>query len=154
MAIDRTRKVAFAEGHPRTKRVVAAAFLRRIPGKLPHQGHTVLTDNGVPFTPQAHPFLPGGHRFDRICREYGVAHRLTKPAHPWTNGPIERVNRTIEEATVQRSHCQMTQELNEHLQAFLLACNHAKRLQTLRSLTLPPRIYLCAVAIEPHYFYP
>lgn len=31
------------------------------------------------------------------------------------------MNRTIEEATVQRFHYQTTSELNEHLQAFLLA---------------------------------
>jgi len=64
-----------------------------------------------------------------------VAHRLTKPAHPWTNGQVERMNRTIKEATVKRFHYQSTQELNGHLQAFLLAYNHAKRLKTLRGLT-------------------
>ena len=90
VAIDRTRKVAFAELHPHAKRVVAAVFLRRVlyklpnkvPDKLPNKVHPVLTDNGVPFTPPAHPFLPGGHRVDRISREYGVEHRLTKPAPP------------------------------------------------------------------------
>ena len=45
------------------------------------------------------------------------------------------MNRTIKEATVQRFHYQTTNELNEHLQAFLLAYNHAKRLKTLRGLT-------------------
>ena len=132
MAIDRTSKVAFAELHPRAKRVVAAGFLRRLLDKLPYHVHTVLIDNGVKFTPQPHQFLPGGHRFDRICREYGVEHRLTKPAHPCTNGQVERMNPTIKEAFVQRFHYQSTQELNEHLQAFLLAYNHAKRLKTLR----------------------
>ena len=82
VAIDRTSQVAFAERPPRAKRVVAAEFLRRVLDKLPCKVPTVLTDNGVPFTPQAHQFLPGGHRFDRICREYGVEHRLTKPTHP------------------------------------------------------------------------
>ncbi|GAC1593444.1 MAG: hypothetical protein NVS3B25_15280 [Hymenobacter sp.] len=62
------------------------------------------TDNGVPFTPQAHPFLPGGHHLDRLCRASGVEHHLTKPAHPWTNGPVERLNPTIQEATGQRFH--------------------------------------------------
>ena len=79
--------------------------------------------------------LPGGPSFDRVCREYGVEHRLTKPAHPWTNGPVEHTKRTINEATVKRCHYQSTQELNEHLQAFLLAYNHARRLKTLRGLT-------------------
>ena len=142
VAIDRTSKGAFAELHPRAKRVVAAEFLRRVLDKLPCKGHTVLTDNGVQFTPQAHQFLPGGHSFDRICREYGVEHRLTKPAHPWTNGQVERMNRTIKEATVRRYHYQSTDELNEHLQAFLLAYNHAKRLKTLRGLT--PHEFVCA----------
>ena len=82
VAIDRTRQVAFAELHPLAKRVVAAEFRRRVLEKLPYKVHTILTDNGVRFTPQAHQFLPGGHRFDRICWEYGVEHRLTKPAHP------------------------------------------------------------------------
>ena len=133
-AIDRTSKVAFAELHPQAKRVVAAELLRRVRNKLPDKGHPVLTDNGVPCTPQPHHFLPGGHRFDRICREYGVEHRLTKPAHPWTNGQVERLNRTSKEATVQRFHYQTTDELNKHLPAFLLAYNHAKRLKTLRGL--------------------
>ena len=64
----------------------------------------MLTDNGGQFTPQAHPFRLGRHRFDRIRREYGVAHRVTKTAHPWTNGPVERMKHTIEEATVRRFH--------------------------------------------------
>ena len=25
-----------------------------------------------------------------------IEHRLTKPNHPWTNGQLERVNRTME----------------------------------------------------------
>ena len=142
VAIDRTSKVSFAELPPHAKRVVAAEFLRRVLDKLPYKVHTLLTDKGVQFTPQPHQFLPGGHRFDRICREYGVEHRLTKPAHPWTNGQVERMNRTIKEATVQRYHYQTTNELNEHLQAFLLVCNHAKRLKTLHGLT--PHEFVCA----------
>ena len=94
MAIDRNSKVAFAELHPRAKRVVAAAFLRRVLDKLPYKVHTVLTDNGVPFTSQPHPFLPGGYSFDRICREYGVEYRLTKPAHPWTTLSVPSGKRT------------------------------------------------------------
>ena len=71
-----------------------------------------------------------------------MAHRLTKPAHPWTNGQVERMNRTIKEATVKRFHYQSTQELNERLQAFLLAYNHAKRSKTLHGVT--PHEFVCA----------
>ena len=52
------------------------------------------------------------------------------------------MNRTIKEATIQYYHYQTTDELNEHLQAFLLANNHAKRLKTLRGLT--PHEFVCA----------
>jgi len=109
---------------------------------LPYKVHTVLPDNGVPFTLQAHQWFPGGHRFGRVCRAFGVEHRLTKPAHPWTNGPVERLNRTLKEATVLRYHDQTTEQLNEPLQAFLLAYHHAKRLKTLRGLT--PHEFVCA----------
>ena len=64
-----------------------------------------------------------------VCR----VHHRAPPAHPWTNGQVERMNRTIKAATVQRT----TEELNEHLQAFLLAHNYAKRLKTSRGLTPP-----------------
>jgi transposase InsO family protein len=135
-------KVAFAELHPRAKRVVAADFLRPVLQALPYKAHTVLPDKGVQFTPQPQQWLPGGHSFDRVCRESGVEHRLTKPAHPWPNGQVERLNRTLKEATVRRYHYETTAQLNEHLQAFLLAYHHAKRLKTLRGLT--PHEFVCA----------
>ena len=40
--------------------------------------------------------------FDMLCEANGIEHRLTKPNHPWTNGQVERMNRTLKEATVQR----------------------------------------------------
>jgi len=40
--------------------------------------------------------------FDMRCHENGIEHRLTKIKHPWTNGQVERMNRTIKEATVKR----------------------------------------------------
>ncbi|RYF54845.1 MAG: IS481 family transposase, partial [Cytophagaceae bacterium] len=72
----------------------------------------------------------------------GIEQRFTKPAHPWTNSQVERMNRTIKEATVQRYHYQTMAELNHHLQTFLLAYNHAKWLKTLRGLTLYE--FICA----------
>jgi hypothetical protein len=42
--------------------------------------------------------------FGMRCRGCGIEHRLAKINHPWTNGQVERMNRTIKEATVQLSH--------------------------------------------------
>ena len=33
-------------------------------------------------------------RFDMVCEANLIKHRLTKPNHPWTNGRVERMNRT------------------------------------------------------------
>jgi transposase InsO family protein len=74
---------------------------------VPYTIHIVLTDNGIQFGdmpsrrtgPTARYRL---HMFGRICREQGIEHR--KPNHPWTNGQVERMNRTLKEATVRRYH--------------------------------------------------
>jgi transposase InsO family protein len=82
----------------------AAQFLRDLLQALPYRIHTVLTDNGIQFTNcalNAHAFA---HIFDHVCSENGIEHRLTKVRHPWTNGQVARMNRTIKEATVKRFH--------------------------------------------------
>jgi transposase InsO family protein len=142
VALDRPSKVAFAEVPPQAKRMVAADFLRRVVEKLPDKGPSVLTDHGVEVPLPPHQFLPGGHRFERVCRAFGGAPRLPKPAPPWTNGQLERFNRTRKAAPVPRHPYESTAQLNEHLQAFLRAYNHAKRLKRLRGLT--PHEFICA----------
>lgn len=116
------------------------AFLNDLVKAVPYKIHTVLTDNGIQFAdlpknrsgPTA---MWRGHPFDRTCREHGIEHRLTKPNHPWTNGQVERMNRTLKEATVRRYHYQTKRQLEDHLGAFLDGYNFAKRLKTLRGLT-------------------
>ena len=69
------------------------------------------------------------------------ARYVSAPVH-WTNGQVERVNRTIKDATVKLYHYQTTAQLKDHLQALLLAYNHAKRLKTLNGLM--PHQFVCA----------
>jgi hypothetical protein len=53
----------------------------------------VLTDNGKQFTDR---FGAGGEvLFDRICRDNGIVHRLTRPASPTTTGKVERFHQTL-----------------------------------------------------------
>ena len=73
--------------------------------------------------------------FDRTCRDNGIEHRLTKPNHPWTNGQVERMNRTIKDATLKRFHYDNHAQLCRHLADFLDAYNFARRLKTLKGLT-------------------
>ncbi|MCS3453812.1 hypothetical protein M2222_009284 [Bradyrhizobium elkanii] len=106
----------------------------------------MLTDNGVQFT--FPPRYADGataryvtHMFDMRCQENGVEYRLTKIKHPWTNDQVERMNRTIKEATAQRYHYDRHDQLEAHLADFITAYNYARQLKTLKGLT--PYEYTC-----------
>jgi hypothetical protein len=90
-------------------------------------------------------------RFDMICEANDIEHRLTKPNHPWTNGQVERMNRTIKEATVKRFHYESHEQLRTHLADFMDAYNFARRLKTLNGLT--PYEYIVKIwTSEPDRF--
>ncbi|WP_458098487.1 IS481 family transposase [Roseomonas sp. WA12] len=135
VAIDRTSKFAFVRLVPSAGKMEAAEFLRELIEAIPFRIHTVLTDNGVQFTPRKQDIWDTEHIFDRVCRQHGIEHRLTKINHPWTNGQVERMNRTIKDATVKQYHYDTHEQLRSHLQLFVDAYNHARRLKTLRGLT-------------------
>ena len=151
IAIDRTSKVAFARLVERATTVTAITFLDELVAAIPYRIAVVLTDNGIQFAdlpknrtgPTA---MLRGHPFHRACRRHGIEHRLTKPNHPWTNGQVERMNRTLKEATVQRYHYESHDQLRRHLADFLAAYNFAKRLKTLSGLT--PHEYICKTWLE------
>jgi transposase InsO family protein len=141
VAIDRACKFAYAELHEEANKMVAAQFLRNLITAIPYKIHTVLTDNGIQFTNRKRDIYAFHHIFDRVCDENGMDHRLTKTNHPWTNGQVERMNRTLKEATVKTYYYDTHDHLKEHLYTFLMAYNFAKRLKTLKGLT--PYEYIC-----------
>ena len=165
VAIDRTSKFAFAEIHVRATRRGAADFLRRVIERVPYRINIVLTDNGTHFTTPENKrsaaadiklALEKGerfraHAFELVCARNDIDHRLTKPNHPWTNGQVERMNRTIKEATVRRYYYDSHDQLRAHLDTFIGAYNFAKRLKTLKGLT--PFEYICKIwTTEPKRF--
>ena len=151
VAIDRTSKFAYVELHEKAGKMAAAEFLRNLLAAVPYAIHTVLTDNGVQFTNRKTDRYAFEHIFDRVCRENEIEHRLTKTKHPWTNGQVERMNRTIKEATVKRYHYDDHAQLRTHLLDFVAAYNFARRLKTLKGLT--PYEYICKLSTsEPQRF--
>ncbi|EHP90797.1 Integrase catalytic region [Methylorubrum extorquens DSM 13060] len=106
---------------------------------------------GIQFTSRQRDIYDSQHIFDRVCDEHGIEHRLTKVNHPWTNGQVERMNRTIKDATVKRYHYDSHAQLRTHLHLFVDAYNHARRLKTLRGLT-PTEFILNAWTKEPDRF--
>ena len=143
VAIDRTSKFAFVRLVEKAGKMAAAQFLRELIETVPYKIHTILTDNGIQFTNRSCDKNAGHHIFDRVCDENEIEHRLTKINHPWTNGQVERMNRTLKDATVKRYYYSSHDQLKEHLEAFLNAYNFAKRLKTLKGLTPFEHIAKC-----------
>ena len=149
VAIDRTSKFAFVQLHEKATRRIAGDFLRALAATVPYKVRIVLTDNGTHFTdPTGDGWTPEDikamradgmlfrcHSFEMACADLDIEHRLTKPRHPWTNGQVERMNRTIKDATVKRFYYETHDELRKHLADFVAAYNYARRLKTLRGLT-------------------
>jgi transposase InsO family protein len=165
VAIDRTSKFAFVELHEKATTRTAADFLFAPIKAVPYKIHTVLTDNGTHFTdPAGETWSPReikqrladgqrfrAHAFEFACARADIDHRLTKPKHPWTNGQVERMNRTIKDATVKRYFYDTHGELRMHLADFVSAYNFAQRLKTLKGLT--PYEFICKLCTkEPERF--
>jgi transposase InsO family protein len=161
LAIDRVTKfvhVAFLDANTKPN---GAAFLREVIRAFPYRIHTVLTDNGVAFAPNAPTRWDlSRHIFDRVRDEHGIEHKLTKPYHPWTNGQAERMNRTVKEATIKAFHYPGLEALKAHVLAFVTAYNFGKHLKALRwrtpfqaicdAWTKDPSVF----KIDPHHLIP
>ena len=77
------------------------------------------------------------------CLKNNIEHRLTFPGNPWTNGQVERMNRTIKKATVKKYYYETHQKLKEHLQSFIDAYNFGRKLKALKGLTVFDYINKC-----------
>ncbi|MEV5705958.1 IS481 family transposase [Actinoallomurus sp. NPDC052274] len=90
----------------------------------------LLTDNGKQFTAR---FGRGGEvLFDRICRENGITHRLTRPSSPTTTGKVERFHQTLRRELL-NDHGPFTSitHAQQALDAFVTDYNHTRPHQAL-----------------------
>jgi transposase InsO family protein len=137
-------------------RVTASAVLEAPVAAVPYRIHTVLTDHGIQF--RFAPRYANGptarsmtYMFAMRRRDHGIEHRFTEINRPWTKGQVERMNRTIEHATVKRFHYDSHDQLRRHLHDFVAAYNFRKRLKRRRGFTACE--FICkAWADEPNRF--
>lgn len=89
-AIDDHSRVAYAEIHDDEKGVTAAGFLERALAFYARLGVTVervITDNAFAYRHSA--------AFRDVLDSHGITQKFIRPHCPWTNGKIERLNRTL-----------------------------------------------------------
>ena len=111
VAVDQTSKFVYAELHEQMMRKDAVSFLEATLKKLPYKVISVLTGNGMQFAKKNGTESYRAHPFDAVCHRQGIEHWLTKPFHPWTNGQVERINRTISKTF----HYASLKQLQDHI---------------------------------------
>jgi len=142
-AIDRVAKVAFVMIGKRKNKETGARFLKEVLSFYPYKINYILTDNGFEFCYKALPKYKKTkkiHPFDKICKENKIQHRTIKFKYPWTNGMVERFNRTLREKVLTKYRFNSIIEMNGRLIEFINEYNMTKRLKKLNYKT--PAQYL------------
>ncbi len=144
-------------------RKTAWEFLEHLLKAVPYRIHTILTERAIDGAIGSSPMAGGIQfaeqprnrntaysrqmRVGMICEANEIEQRLTKPNHPWSceerqtvrgtvcpsGGQVERMNRTIKEATVKRFHYGNLDPLRTHLAGFMAACDFGRSLKTLNA---------------------
>lgn len=149
VAIDRTTKFCFARLDKDQTASIAVTFLKEMQRAFPNVVHKILTDNGLQFT--RHKGEKKEHTLTKTCKKLGIEHRTTQPYHPWTNGQVERMNRTLKEATVKKFYYKNNDKLQMHLQAFINAYNYVQPLKALKGLAPYEKVSLYLQSEEGKY---
>lgn len=105
---------------------------------------SVLTDNGKEFTTH---HKSKKHSFERVLNELNIKHKLTKVRHPWTNGSVERFQRTVLEefyqVTFRKKIYSTLGELNDDLNKYIDHYNYKRTHQGKRTNgRVPAELYL------------
>ena len=127
VAIDRATRWVYLEVKPDKTAASAAAFLKALVDEAPMTVIKVLTDNGKEFTDRfvatGERDPTGRHKFDRVCAQEKIEHRLITPRKPQTNGMVERFNGRIA-AILSSAHFGSSKELEATMKNYAVLYNH------------------------------
>ena len=142
-AIDRISKIAFVMFGKRKNKETGAEFLKQVIQFYPYKINYILTDNGFEFSYKAllkNKQTKKIHPFDKICQKNKIEHRTIKFKHPWTNGMVERFNKTIRDNVLRKYFFSDIFEIKEKTIDFINKYNFEKRLKSINYKT--PEQYL------------
>jgi transposase InsO family protein len=126
VAIDRATRWVFLRTYRDQTERSSVDFLRRVHKVAPFRITKLLTDNGSQFTDRftsKNKQPTGNHVFDKQCKSLNIEHRLSPPAHPQTNGMVERFNGRISEV-VEQTRFGSGAELEATLDNYMFTYNH------------------------------
>jgi transposase-like protein len=139
VSIERLSKMVYAKIYKNKTIKEATDFLNETIKYFPFKIHRILTDNGAQFT---YRFLnkelrpkDRKHEFKIICQKNGISHRETKFRHPWTNGQVERFNRSLKDAMIKKYYYPDLESFTNHLDVFITSYNYGKKLKALKFQT-------------------
>lgn len=141
VAIDRATRMVYMAVKPDKSAHSSLEFLEEVIAFFPFTIDRILSDNGKEFTLNGYRGRYGTtrriHDFSVYCWSEGIEHRLTQIKHPWTNGMVERMNKTAKELTVKRYHYRSVEEIASHLKRIQDYWNYYKRHKVLGLKTIP-----------------
>ena len=108
----------------------------------------ILTDNGKVITNRFGPGT-GEVLFDRICRENGIDHILTKPRSPTTTGKVERWHKTLRREFLNGKIFDSIADAQAQLDAWVEHYNHRRPHQGIGMVAPARRFALTDTPIEP-----
>ena len=139
VAIDRISKLCIAQVYDNKTMKSALEFLDYVYDFYPYHIHRILTDNGLQFTYRSLPKnkrpKSKRHPFSQKCLDMGTKHKLTKFFSPQTNGQVERMNKTLKDATIKMFQYDSIDQFKVNIQDFLTFYNRRKKLSALKRLS-------------------
>ena len=123
LAVDAASRQSYVELRPNVGAEDCIGFLRSALAHFDAKGirvRRVLTDNGAGYK----------RRFGEACAELGLRWTRTKPYHPWTNGRVERFNRTLQRECLYAGDFFSSDEERRLAIALFLADYHSQRPHT------------------------
>lgn len=134
-AVDDFSREAVAMIRPARTSHDAACFLEYVAATLPYRVESVLTDNDLIFSMRYAYNRDRQTRFQRACKALGIAHRLTRPFHPQSNGKVERFFRTMNEECFHVKEPGCSELRVRDLDQFVWYYNHQRPHLSLHGLT-------------------